>query len=667
MFTIRGGYHGDTFSPMSVCDPDGGMHAMYAGLVPAARVRAAAARRASTAPRTTRPRRSGGRDHGSSSSSTPTRSPRSSSSRCCRARAACTSTPALPCGYLPTWPARTARWSIFDEIATGFWRTGTAWAHDRCGVAPDILCVGKALTGGYLSLAAVLTTCRGRAAGRREPGGRDDARPDVHGEPAGLRGRLRQPRPARVVRQRLPGSPPSTTLERGLAPARDAPGAPTSGRSAPSAWSSCDRPVDVPRSRARRSTQGVWVRPFRNLVYTMPPYVSSARRPRRDHLCDRRCRQAGASVSVRGLAGRAGRAAGGRRADPAARRLRPRRPLLDLAGNDYLGLARDPRVVAAAVAATKRYGAGAGASRLVSGTLLDPYRGLERALADFTGFPAALVFSTGYHANLSVVSALADRDTLVVSDAHVHASLIDACRLARADGDLVPHNDVDAVRGSAGRPQPGRGRSYWSRRSTRCSATPPHRSSWPRSARRHGACSSPTRRTRSASPARRARTVADAGLARATTSSPPPPCPSRSVPRAARCSAAPAVREHLINRARPFIYDTGLAPAAAGAALAALRVIEPNRSGSRGSTKRRRRWPRRARSATGRRRAVGADARPAEAVAAVAEAAGARRTHRLLPPTVHTRRDLPAAADRARPPHRRRAGAGGQGAARGLV
>ena len=127
--------------------------------------------------------------------------------------------------------------------------------------------------------------------------------------------------------------------------------------------------------------------------------------------------------------------------------------LLDLAGNDYLGLARDPRVVAGAVAAARSYGAGAGASRLVSGTL-SIHTELEREMAAFTGFPAALAFSTGYHANLSVVQALADADTLIVSDAHIHASMIDACRLARATVTVTPHNDVAAVaRALAGRSQ----------------------------------------------------------------------------------------------------------------------------------------------------------------------------------------------------------------------
>ena len=70
---------------------------------------------------------------------------------------------------------------------------------------------------------------------------------------------------------------------------------------------------------------------------------------------------------------------------------------------------------------------------------------LERALAAFTGWPAALTFSTGYHANLSVVAALADRDTVVVSDAHNHASLIDACRLSRAEVVVTPLRPAGAA------------------------------------------------------------------------------------------------------------------------------------------------------------------------------------------------------------------------------
>ncbi len=129
------------------------------------------------------------------------------------------------------------------------------------------------------------------------------------------------------------------------------------------------------------------------------------------------------------------------------RTLRPRGAddgVIDLAGNDYLGLSLHPEVRRAAAEAAIRWGAGSGASRLVTGTL-ELHRELEDELADFLAQPAALVMSTGYHANLSIVTALADKNSVVVSDAHIHASLIDAARLSRAEIRVTPHNDVDAV------------------------------------------------------------------------------------------------------------------------------------------------------------------------------------------------------------------------------
>lgn len=117
---------------------------------------------------------------------------------------------------------------------------------------------------------------------------------------------------------------------------------------------------------------------------------------------------------------------------------------LDLASNDYLSLARDPRVIAGAVAAAHRWGAGATASRLVSGTTT-AHLELEQSLADFVGCEAGLVFSSGYLANLGAVTALANADTTILSDAANHASLIDACRLSRARVRVFDHGDVDQV------------------------------------------------------------------------------------------------------------------------------------------------------------------------------------------------------------------------------
>ena len=107
------------------------------------------------------------------------------------------------------------------------------------------------------------------------------------------------------------------------------------------------------------------------------------------------------------------------------RRLRPRAaddPIIDLAGNDYLGLARHPAVIAATTKILEAYGLGATASRLVRGST-DEHAALESDLADWLGAEQALVFSSGYLANLGAVRGLATRDTLLVSDAWDSASV----------------------------------------------------------------------------------------------------------------------------------------------------------------------------------------------------------------------------------------------------
>lgn len=116
------------------------------------------------------------------------------------------------------------------------------------------------------------------------------------------------------------------------------------------------------------------------------------------------------------------------------------RRILLLSSNDYLGLATHPDVVRAAVKATEQYGAGAGASRLVSGSL-PPHEELESSLAAFKGTEAALVFGSGYLANLGVISCLIGRGGLVLADRLCHASLIDACRLSGADFRVYQHAD----------------------------------------------------------------------------------------------------------------------------------------------------------------------------------------------------------------------------------
>jgi 8-amino-7-oxononanoate synthase len=255
-----------------------------------------------------------------------------------------------------------------------------------------------------------------------------------------------------------------------------------------------------------------------------------------------------------------------------------RGPTIDLAGNDYLGLSRHPRVVAGAVDATERFGAGAGASRLVTGTL-SVHEDLERDLAAFTGFPAALVLSTGYHANLAAVSALADIDTLIVSDAHVHASMIDACRLSRGTVQVVPHNDVGAVE-----------RFLTSRTQSRAIVLVETIYSVLGDAAPVAELADVCARHDAVLVADEAHALGvcgvdgrgllhDAGLSGADHVIATLTLSKSLGSQGGAVLATPAVRDHLVNTARPFIYDTGLAPAAAGAARAALRVVlnEPER------------------------------------------------------------------------------------------
>jgi 8-amino-7-oxononanoate synthase len=247
--------------------------------------------------------------------------------------------------------------------------------------------------------------------------------------------------------------------------------------------------------------------------------------------------------------------------------------VIDLAGNDYLGLSRHPRVTAAAADAAHRWGAGAGASRLVTGTL-SLHVELETALAAFTGHPAALAFSTGYHANLGVVAALTDRDTLLVSDAHVHASIVDACRLARpAALAIVRHNSLEDVETTLRERTQARAlvlvESVYS---VLGDAAP--LAELAALAETYGAVlvvdeahavgvagKDGTGLLARHGLAGRSDVVATMTLSKALGS------------QGGAVLGSAALVEHLVNTARPFIYDTGLAPAAAGAALEALAVL----------------------------------------------------------------------------------------------
>ena len=118
---------------------------------------------------------------------------------------------------------------------------------------------------------------------------------------------------------------------------------------------------------------------------------------------------------------------------------------IDLSSNDYLGLAHDPRIMSAMIAAVAREGVGSTGSRLLRGER-DSFTALEERFARFKGTERALYFSSGYLANLAVMTTFADADDVIVSDERNHASLIDGIRLSPARREIVAHNDVAAAR-----------------------------------------------------------------------------------------------------------------------------------------------------------------------------------------------------------------------------
>ena len=118
---------------------------------------------------------------------------------------------------------------------------------------------------------------------------------------------------------------------------------------------------------------------------------------------------------------------------------------LMMASNNYLGLTFDTRVIDGALKGTKQYGTGSGGSRLVSGTF-PLFTELEKELAKFKNTDKALVFNTGYMANVGTISAIADKNTIIFSDALNHASIIDGCRLSRGSVKAYSHCDVDELK-----------------------------------------------------------------------------------------------------------------------------------------------------------------------------------------------------------------------------
>ncbi|MEV4239299.1 8-amino-7-oxononanoate synthase [Nocardia sp. NPDC049737] len=265
------------------------------------------------------------------------------------------------------------------------------------------------------------------------------------------------------------------------------------------------------------------------------------------------------------------------------RELRPRAaqsPSIDLASNDYLGLVRHPEVIEGAIDAVRRWGTGSTGSRLVTGTTAE-HEQLETELAEFVGAETGLVFASGYAANLGVVTALAGRGALVVSDAGSHASLVDACRLSRSRVEIAAHCDVEAVERLLAERSEERALvltdSVFSADGDLAPLAELHRVTRANGAvlivdEAHGLG---VRGTGGRGVVHEVGLAGEPDLVVTATLS------KAFAAQGGVALAGERVRAHLIDAARTFIFDTGLAPAAVGAARAALRLLrrEPELAG----------------------------------------------------------------------------------------
>jgi adenosylmethionine-8-amino-7-oxononanoate aminotransferase len=267
LMTWRGGYHGDTFGAMSVCDPDGGMHSLWADVLPrqvfagpppaefgtayvaelAELVETHADELAAVIVEPVVQGAGGMRFH----------DPRYLHVL----RELCLTHDVL---------------LVFDEIATGFGRTGELFAAEHAGVSPDVMCVGKALTGGYLTQAATLCTpevARGISDGSA---GVLMHGPTFMGNPLASAVSLASIEELHRRDWRAEVAGIADGLRRGLAPARALPGVLDVRVLGAIGVVQLDHPVDMVTATAAAAAHGVWLRPFRDLVYTMPPYVTAA-------------------------------------------------------------------------------------------------------------------------------------------------------------------------------------------------------------------------------------------------------------------------------------------------------------------------------------------------------------------------------------------------------
>jgi adenosylmethionine-8-amino-7-oxononanoate aminotransferase len=268
LLTWRRGYHGDTFHPMSVCDPDAGMHSLWRGVLPE-QVFVDAPPTGFDAPV----------DQSYVDTLEATLAEHADSLAAVIVEPIVQNTGGIRIhapGYLRALRELTERYGvllILDEIATGFWRTGECFAAEHAGITPDVMCVGKALTGGYLTAAAALCTpevADGISQGELPVLAHG---PTFMANPLScavanasldlLQGKDMRAEIARITK----------ALTDGLAPLADAPGVRDVRVLGAIGAVQLERPVDMAVATEAAVTAGVWLRPFGDLVYTMPPYV----------------------------------------------------------------------------------------------------------------------------------------------------------------------------------------------------------------------------------------------------------------------------------------------------------------------------------------------------------------------------------------------------------
>jgi adenosylmethionine-8-amino-7-oxononanoate aminotransferase len=265
LLTWRGGYHGDTWHPMSVCDPEGGMHHIWSGALPeqvfadappaefdpayvehlAGLFERHADELAAVIVEPVVQNAGGMRFH----------SPR----------------------YLQTLRELANAHDVllvFDEIATGFGRTGELFGADHAGVSPDVMCVGKALTGGYLSMAATLCTAEVAEGISRGELSVLAHGPTFMGNPLAAAAANASLALLREHDWRGQVTRVGEGLRAGLEPARDLPGVRDVRVRGAIGVVQLDHEVDMAAATAAAIRKGVWLRPFRDLIYTMPPYVT---------------------------------------------------------------------------------------------------------------------------------------------------------------------------------------------------------------------------------------------------------------------------------------------------------------------------------------------------------------------------------------------------------